>query len=121
LTRRHLLFALIAAACLRLLSLVIDLAQQKVDVIVTDVEFSARAALRATSTIPIVITMAADPVGSGLVTNLAHPGGNVTGLSLMMADLTAKRLQLLKETIPHLTRVAVLWNPDTPYHAKVIR
>jgi len=63
----------------------------------------------------------ADPVGSGLVTNLAHPGGNVTGLSLMMADLTAKRLQLLKETMPQLTRVAVLWNPDTPYHTKVIQ
>ena len=55
-----------------------------------------------------------------MVTNLAHPGGNVTGLSLMTADLGAKRLQLLKEAIPRLTRVAVLWNPDTPWHPKVI-
>ena len=75
---------------------------------------------RATSTIPIVMALVADPVGSGLVASLAHPGGNVTGLSIMAPDLSAKRLQLLKEAIPRLTRVAVLWNPDTPYHPKVI-
>jgi putative ABC transport system substrate-binding protein len=61
-----------------------------------------------------------DPVGSGLVASLAHPGGNITGLSLMAAELSAKRLQLLKEAIPRLTRVAVLWNPDTPPHTKVV-
>jgi putative ABC transport system substrate-binding protein len=75
---------------------------------------------RATSTIPIVMTSVADPVGSGLVASLAHPGGNVTGLSNMLVELSVKRLQLLKETIPQLTRVAVLWNPDTPFHPKVI-
>jgi putative ABC transport system substrate-binding protein len=61
-----------------------------------------------------------DPVGSGLVASLAHPGGNITGLSMMMTDLTFKRLQLLKEAIPRLTRVAVLRNPDTPYHPTVV-
>src|SRR5262249_21337885 len=70
--------------------------------------------------IPIVMALVADPVGSGLVANLAHPGENVTGLSMMIPELNVKRLQLLKETIPRLTRVAVLWNPATPYHAKAI-
>jgi len=98
-----------------------DLVQRQVEVIVVTSTLPAQAIKRATSTIPIVMAIVADPVGSGLVTNLAHPGGNVTGLSLMMADLTAKRLQLLKETMPQLTRVAVLWNPDTPYHTKVIQ
>ena len=96
-----------------------DLVKRKVEVIVVTSTLPALALKRATSTIPIVMAVVADPIGSGLVTNLAHPGGNVTGLSLMMADLTAKRLQLLKEAIPQLTRVCVLWNPDTPYHAKV--
>ena len=62
----------------------------------------------------------ADPVGTGLVASLAHPGGNVTGFSVMTTDLSAKRLQLLKELMPGLARVAVLWNPDTPYHPKAI-
>ena len=88
--------------------------------IVVESTVAAQAVKRATSTIPIVMAIVADPVGSGLVANLAHPGGNVTGLSMMMAELSAKRLQLLKEAIPRLTRVAVLWNPDTPYHPKVI-
>ena len=97
-----------------------DLVQRKVDVIVVESTPAAQAVKRATSTIPIVLAVVADPVGSGLVANLAHPGGNVTGLSLMVADLSAKRLQLLKEAIPRLTRVAVLWNPATPYHPKVV-
>jgi putative tryptophan/tyrosine transport system substrate-binding protein len=101
-------------------ALVADLVQRKVDVIVVESTVAARAVKRATSTIPIVMAIVADPVGSGLVTNLAHPGGNVTGLSLMSTDLNAKRLQLLKEAIPRLTRVAILWNPDTPYHTKVV-
>ena len=100
---------------------VADLVQHKVDVIVVTNTVAAQAAKRATSTIPIVMATVADPVGSGLVTSLAHPGGNVTGLSLMTAELSAKRLQLLKETIPRLTRVAVLWNPATPWHPNVIQ
>ena len=98
-----------------------DLVERKVDVIVVDATPAARATLRATSTIPIVMAAVADPVGSGLVASLAHPGGNITGLSLMMTDLTAKRLQLLKEAIPRAARVAILWNPDTPPHRNVIQ
>ena len=102
-------------------ALVADLVQRKVDVIVVDSTVAARSAKQATSTIPIVMTLIADPIGSGLVANLAHPGGNVTGLSLMLADTTAKRLQLLKETVPRIAHVTVLWNPDTSFHAKVVQ
>ena len=105
----------------RIPALAADLVNSKVDVIVADSTLAAQAVKRASSTIPIVMALIADPVGSGLVTNLAHPGGNVTGLSMMHTDLTAKRLQLLKEAIPGLRRVAVLWNPDTPPHTQAIR
>ena len=105
----------------RLPELAADLVQRKVDVIVVGSTVAAQAAKRATSTIPIVMAVVADPVGSGLVANLAHPGGNVTGLAPMTVELSAKRLQLLRETIPRLTRVAVLWNPDTPWHPEVIQ
>ena len=104
----------------RLPGLAGELVQLKVDVIVANITVATQAVKHATSTIPIVMAIVADPVGSGLVASLAHPGGNVTGFSLMTAELSAKRLQLLKETIPRLTRVAVLWNPATPFHAKVI-
>ncbi len=100
----------------RLPELVADLIKRKVDVIVVETTLAAEVLMRATSTIPIVMAAVGDPVGSGLVTSLAHPGGNITGLSLMLVELGAKRLQLLKEAIPRLTRVAVLWNPDTPWH-----
>ena len=100
--------------------LVADLVQRKVDVIVVDGTQAARAALRATSTIPIVMGAVADALGVGLVTNLAHPGGNITGQSLMLDELIKKRLQLLKELIPRTTRVTVLWNPDTPFHTKAV-
>jgi putative ABC transport system substrate-binding protein len=100
--------------------LVADLVQRKVDVIVVDGTQAARAAVHATSTIPIVMALVSDPVGSGLVANLARPGGNITGLSMMLAELSAKRLQLLKEAIPRVARVAVLWNPDTPSHTKAV-
>jgi len=101
-------------------SLVADLVQRRVEVIVVVSTFAAQAVKRATSTLPIVMAVVGDPVGSGLVTNLAHPGGNVTGLSSMSNELTAKRLQLLKEAIPRLTRLAVLGNPDAPYHPRVV-
>ncbi|MGH8864716.1 MAG: ABC transporter substrate-binding protein [Burkholderiales bacterium] len=104
----------------RLPELAADLVQRELDVIVVDSTAGAQALTRATSTIPIVMTLVADPVGSGLVTNLAHPGGNVTGLSLMAAELWPKRLQLLKETIPRLTRVAVLSNPRAPWYPKAV-
>jgi putative tryptophan/tyrosine transport system substrate-binding protein len=104
----------------RVPELVADLVQRKVDVIVSDSTIGTRDLKRATSTIPIVMATVADPLGSGFVTSLAHPGGNVTGLSTMMTELSAKRLQLLKEAIPRVVRVAVLSNPDTPYVPKMI-
>ena len=104
----------------RIPSLAADLVQRKVDVIVVSGTIAALAAKRATSTIPIVMALVADPVGSGLAASLAHPGGNVTGLSMMITDLSAKRLQLLKEMVPRVTRVAVIWNPSLPWHKTVI-
>ena len=104
----------------RVPALVDDLVQRKVDVIVVDTTLGAQQAKRATSTIPIVLAFVADPVASGLVPSLAHPSGNVTGLSMMITDLSAKQLQLLKELAPGLGRVAVLWNPNSPYQARVI-
>jgi len=104
----------------RLPSLAEELVQLKVDVIVVTSTLTAQAAKRTTSTIPVVMTLVADPIGSGFVTNLAHPGGNVTGLSLMTTELNVKRLELLKETMPKLARVAVLSNPNMPYVPKTI-
>lgn len=91
-----------------------ELVQQKVDVIVADGTAIARAAKQATSVIPIIFSASGDPVGTGLIASLAHPGGNVTGLSIQQADAAAKRFQFLRETIPGLRQVAVLCNIDTP-------
>ncbi len=91
-------------------ALAAELVGLKVDVIVTFSWTAAVAAKNATATIPIVIVGAGDPVGTGLVQSLAHPGGNVTGLGDLSTELSAKRLQLLKEAVPKLSRVAVLWN-----------
>jgi len=104
----------------RLPKLASELVERKVDVIVADITVATQEAKRATSNIPIVMAIVADPIGSGLVPNLARPGGNVTGLSIMLAELSVKRLQLLKETIPTLTRVGVVWNPATPWHARAV-
>ena len=92
---------------------VADLAQRKPDAIVVESTPAALAAKRATSTIPIVMALVGDPVGSGLVASLAHPGGNVTGLTNQTVDLAAKRLQLLKEAIPGARHVVVIFNPET--------
>ena len=97
-----------------------ELVRRKVDVIVVETTPAAQAVKRATSTIPIVMTIVSDPVAAGLVESLARPGGNVTGLSTMGTELNAKRLQLLKEAIPRLTRVAVLWNPDALWQPKQV-
>jgi putative tryptophan/tyrosine transport system substrate-binding protein len=88
-----------------------EFARLKVDVIVT-VGSAVAAAKQVTSVIPIVFAVAVDPLGSGLVTSLARPGGNVTGLSIQSADLAAKRLQLLRELIPDLSRLAMMGNPN---------
>jgi ABC-type uncharacterized transport system substrate-binding protein len=94
----------------RLPELAAELVQVKVDVIVVTADISAQAAQRATKTLPIVVTTG-DPVTWGLADSLAKPGGNVTGLSVLLADLSGKRVEILKETFPKLTRVAALWNP----------
>jgi putative ABC transport system substrate-binding protein len=86
----------------------------KVDVIVTYGSEHVQIAKEATSTIPIVFALAGDPVGSGLVASLAHPGGNITGTSSQNADLTGKRFELLREIVPNLRRLAVLFNGNNP-------
>jgi len=89
-----------------------ELVELKVDLIVAGGEAAIRAAKRATTQIPIVMALAADPVGSGLVPNLAHPGGNLTGMSALASDLASKRVELLKELVPNAKRISVLWNPS---------
>jgi putative ABC transport system substrate-binding protein len=96
----------------RLPALAAELVDQKVDVIVTVGNPSAEAAKQKTSSIPIVLAQVGDAVGLGLIDSLARPGGNVTGITDESADLSAKRLELLKEALPKASRIAVLWNAD---------
>ena len=95
----------------RLPDLAAELVRLNVDVIIAFVTQASLAAMRATATIPVVMVGVADPVGVGLIASLSHPGGNVTGTSSVAADIVGKQLELLKETIPKHSRVAVLWNP----------
>jgi putative ABC transport system substrate-binding protein len=96
----------------RLPELARELVGLKVDVIVTVADGTIAAVKRETRTIPIVMTISSDPVGTGFVASLARPGGNVTGLSQLSPELSGKRLELLREAVPGLSRVAFLWNPD---------
>ncbi len=106
----------------RLPDLAAELVRLKVDVIVAVVTQASLAAKNATRTIPIVMVAAGDPLGSGLVAGLAHPGGNVTGPSSMLAEVAGKQLELLKETVPKASRVAVLWNPaNAVWQAQMLR
>jgi putative ABC transport system substrate-binding protein len=105
----------------RLPELASELVRLNVEVIVAAGTLGPLAAKRATSTIPIVMTAAGDPLASGLVASLAHPGGNVTGSSLMVPDIAGKRLELLREIMPRLINVAVLWNAANPYPAIVFK
>jgi putative ABC transport system substrate-binding protein len=98
----------------RLPALATELVRLKVDVIVTAGPASTRPAKEATITIPIVMGFDNDPAGNGFVASLARPGGNITGLTHLSPDLTGKRLELLKEVVPKLSRVGVLWNPNQP-------
>jgi len=98
----------------RLPALVAELVRLPVDVLVVDGTVAIRAAQHPTTTIPIVMAVSGDPVGAGLVTSLARPGGNTTGLSSMLLEASGKRLDLLKEAVPHLSRVAALWHRDAP-------
>jgi putative tryptophan/tyrosine transport system substrate-binding protein len=102
----------------RLPALAAELVGLPVDILVVFGEAAIRAAKQATDKIPIVMTLAADPVGSGLVPSLAHPGGNVTGMSALAADMASKRVELLKEVVPRAARVVVLWNSNN--QSKVI-
>ena len=105
----------------RLPDLVAELVRLKVDVIVAAPDVSIEAARQATRTIPIVMAVSFDPVGVGFVASLARPGGNITGLSTLGTELITKRLELLKEVIPKLSRVAVLWEADNPSSAVHLR
>jgi len=98
----------------RLAGLAAELVGLKVDVIYAFSTPLALAARQATSTIPIVFSGVGDPVGTGLVANLAHPGGNVTGLSVLATELSGKRFEMLREIIPAVSRVAMLWNNTNP-------
>jgi putative ABC transport system substrate-binding protein len=91
-----------------------EMVQLKVDLIIVVTTPAAFAARNATTTIPIVHPAAIDPVGTGLIASLAHPGGNVTGLAVLNAETSAKRLELLREVVPGLSRGAVLWNAANP-------
>ena len=98
-----------------------ELVNLKLDIIVTHGVVATRAVKQATTTIPIVIAAADDPVAAGLVPNFARPGGNITGLTLMTPDLMEKRLELLRAVVPGRTRVAVLWNPGNPVSEPELR
>jgi putative ABC transport system substrate-binding protein len=98
----------------RLGNLASELARLPVDLFVVGGDAPILAAMRASDTIPIVMTLAADPIRSGFIQSLARPGGNVTGMSALASDMAGKRLELLKEAVPRAQRVAVLWNSDNP-------
>jgi len=103
----------------RLRRLATELVERQVDAIVALGTPAARAAKEATTTIPIVFSPIADPIGSGLVANLARPGGNITGITFMAPELGGKRLELLKQAVPGMTRVGVLSHPGDPSEATV--
>jgi putative ABC transport system substrate-binding protein len=105
----------------RLPALAAELVRLKVDIIVTSTPLATRAAKEATSTIPIVMTQDADPVGNGFIASLARPGGNITGLSTLSPGLSGKRLEILKEVVPRLSRVAVFGTSINPGYAQVLK
>ena len=98
-----------------------ELVRLKVDVIITVSSIYVEAVKRATSTIPIVFIGHADPVATGHVTSLARPGGNITGVSVMATEISVKSLELLKEAVPGLARVAVIFDPATPSHGPSLK
>lgn len=105
----------------RLPALAAELVRLKVDVIVSGGAAATRPAKEATATIPVIMTGDNDPVRSGVVASLARPGGNVTGLSTLTAELSGKRLELLKEIVPKLSRVAVLGVPNNPGNDQALK
>jgi len=105
----------------RLSPLAAELVALKPDVIVVGTTPAIKAVAEKTKSIPIVMTVVADPVADGLVQSLGHPGGNVTGLTIISPELSGKRIELLKEAVPRLSRLAVFWNPANPAHAATLR
>jgi putative ABC transport system substrate-binding protein len=104
----------------RLAELAAELVRLKVDLLVTHGTPGALAAKQATTTIPIVMALSGDPVAAGLVASLARPGGNITGSTYFVRELMVKRLELLKDAMPRITRVAVLVKPDNPFFAQAL-
>jgi putative tryptophan/tyrosine transport system substrate-binding protein len=98
-----------------------ELVRMNVDIIFAPASTFVEPARQATKTIPIVFATHADPLGTGHVATLAHPGGNITGLSVLMTELAAKNLEILKEALPQITRIGVLWNPTTPTHIPALK
>lgn len=105
----------------RMPALVNELVQQKVDVIVAVNNVVIRAAKEATKTIPIVMISSVDPVGAGYVESFAHPGGNITGLAWLNRDISAKRVELLKQVLSKMTRVGILWDANGPGPAVAVK
>ena len=105
----------------RIRALAHELVRLKVDVIVAASSIYTEAAKQATSTIPIIFTSHADPLGTGHVASLAYPGGNATGFSLMMPETTVKGLELFKEAVPALSHVAIIFDPATPSHGPSLK
>jgi putative ABC transport system substrate-binding protein len=97
-----------------------QLVDMKVDVIFAPASTQVEPARRATGTIPIVFAQHADPVGLGDVASLSHPGGNITGMSMLLTELSVKELEILRETLPNAARIGVLWNPTTPSHPTAV-
>ncbi len=102
-------------------TLIAELIALKVELIVTAGTPASLAVKKATTSIPLVMAAVGDPVGTGLVTSLARPGGNITGLTSIAAELEGKRLELLREIVPKLSRVAVLWNPASQFQVVAVK
>jgi putative ABC transport system substrate-binding protein len=103
------------------LDLATQLVGMDVDVIFAPASTQVEPARQTTKTIPIVFAQHADPVGLGDVASLSRPGGNITGLSMLLTELSVKELEILKETLPQATRIGVLWNPTTPSHPTAMK
>jgi putative tryptophan/tyrosine transport system substrate-binding protein len=101
-------------------TLAADLVAERVELIIAPSSTFVQAARQATTTIPIVFTVHADPVGLGHVASLAQPGGNITGMSMLLTELAAKGLEVMTESLPQVRRMGILWNPTTPSHPRAL-
>src|ERR1700756_5764042 len=101
--------------------LAVQLVRMNVDVIFAPASTQVEPARKATKTIPIVFAPHADPVGLGDVASLSRPGGNITGMSMLLTEISVKELEILRETLPDAARIGVLWNPTTPSHPTAVK